>query len=140
MPITYVTTGTGYVKNFQIIGTGCTFDSTKCLYRQGTWSNNQLNGETVYTDFFNPVVNIKVGPYTSNKPNGTIAEYTFNKTEWDAFVANPPAGISVTKKINVYTSGVLTSTTSTETINIKGSIDKNTAGNVVGFTFSEVAS
>ena len=127
----------GFVKNFQLIGDGDIFDSVKCLYRQGTWSNNQLNGATVYTDFYNPVVNIKVGPYVSNKPNGTIHEYTFDKTEWIAFVANPPAGILATKKFNVYTNGTLTSTISTEIVNIKGFTDLNTAGNVVGFEFSE---
>jgi hypothetical protein len=134
-----IATPPGYIKNFQIIGHGGIYDSTKCLYRQGTWTNNQLNGETVYTDFFNPIVNIKVGPYTSNKPNGTISEYTFNKTEWDAFIADPPAGIAATKKVNVYSSGALTSTTSTETVNISGHVDKNSAGNVIAFTFVEVA-
>lgn len=138
MVLTIVPLESGYVKNFQLVGEGGIFDSTKCLYRQGTWVNNKLNGESVYTDFLNPIVNIKVGPYVSNKPDGTISEYTFDKTSWDAFILNSITGIEATKKINVYVAGILSSTTSTETINITGNTDTNLAGNVINFSFSEV--
>jgi len=138
MVLCLVPIGSGFVKNFHIVGEGGSYDAINCIYKQGTWSNNKLNGGTVYTNFFNPIVNIKVGPYSENQPNGTFSEYTFDKTSWVGFIANPPAGIAATKNINVYTAGVLTSTTSTSSVNISGTISKNLANNVIGFTFVEV--
>lgn len=138
MVLVYVPVGTGVVRNFQPVGTVNVFDSVRCTYRQGTWVNGQLNGATSFANFFTSVVNIKVGPYTSNQPNGTITEYTFDKTLWANFVTNPPAGIAATKKINVYTAGTLSSTTSTVTVNITGLTGINLAGNVISFVFNEV--
>ena len=140
MVVTYVPNSAngGLVKNFQPVGEVAVFDSIKCTYIQGTWVNNKLNGATSFTNFFSPIVNIKLGPYTSNQPNGTIEEYTFDKTLWADFITNPPAGIAATKKINVYTAGALTSTTSTETVNITGLTGTNLAGNVISFIFNEV--
>jgi len=138
MVVCIVPTGSGFVKNFQLVGTGGVYDSVKCLYRQGTWTNNKLNGQTVHTDFLNPIVNIKVGPYTSSQPNGTISEYTFSKILWNAFITNTAEGIPATKNVAIYASGSLTSTVSTASVNISGLVGQNLAGNVISFTFIEV--
>ena len=141
MPTTYIPDAGSIVKNFQIITKGGIFDSTACIFRQGTWNAGKLNGPdctiTNYAD--STSVNIRTGPYSNNSPNGTVSEYVFPKSSWSVFITNPDAGVDCTRYTQVFTNGVFDSTTETVDKKIKGLVTYNSKGYIIGFTFSEVA-
>ncbi|MGL5935140.1 MAG: hypothetical protein ACRCZI_05910 [Cetobacterium sp.] len=128
----------GIIKNFRIVGEGGVYNDVTCLFKQGFWSNGKLNGASCcVTNYLNAEVNIKQGVYTNDLPNGAINEYTFNKTEWDAFLINPGAGIDATKYVRTYTAGNLSSTTSTTTQKIIGELVIINS-KIQGFSFAEI--
>lgn len=140
MVTTLVSAPGSVVKNFQIVTEGGSYNDVACVFKQGSWLKGKLNGSdctnTNYSDV--SLVNIRKGVYSSDKENGTIIEYVFPKSLWGDFILNPPAGIDSTKYIQEYTSGVLSSTTSSGSQKIKGLVTYNSKGYVIDFSFSEV--
>lgn len=140
MVLTLVPINGGKVKNFQLVGDGGSYDNVKCIFKQGTWVNNKLNGtDARVTNYLSATVNIRQGVYQNGVENGIVLEYVFPKTSWDEFITNPEAGIDSTRYTQTFSAGVWVSTSETLTEKkIKGLISLNSAGNIEGFTFSEV--
>jgi hypothetical protein len=137
--ITIVPDSGSYIQNGQIRSSGGYYDSANSLFKQGTWRSGKLHGASCKsTDYSGNMVDIRSGPYNIGKENGTITEYVFPKSSWLTFIASPPAGVAATKYVQVYTNGVLSSTTSTSSVNIKGDITYNVNGYINSFTFNEV--
>ena len=140
MVATIVPISPGYMKNFQLFGNGGKYNTVKCTFDQGFWSNNKLNSNDCTVTRYLPVdtVNIKRGVYTNSIPNGAILEYEFDKSLWATFTSNPDEGIDSTKYERTYSAGALVSTESTAAQKIKASISYNLSGGVITFVFSEV--
>jgi hypothetical protein len=141
MGVTLVPNSGSTVKNFQIVTAGSIFDDVACTIIQGTFaSGNKLNDPNgCKTNYSGVLVSIRQGGFTLGKEDGTIFEFVFAKTSWDAFIDTTTPSVSCTKYTHTFSNGSWTATTETLTgVNIKGTVTRNTTGRINSFSFVEV--
>lgn len=123
--------------NFQIVGSGSYLDGNVCVFSQGPFTSGRLNGNgCTLTNFSIDPVNIRVGSYVSGSPNGTILEYVFPLSEWDAFSTG--TATTATRYTQVFSNGTWVSTSATDTITIQGTTTVNSRNFVNSFSFVEL--
>lgn len=139
MVVSIVPTNGSTIKNGVLLYSGGIYDTGHFIFRQGSWNSGSLDGAScTKTDYSGSTVNIKTGPYSSGFENGNITEYDFPQTSWGTFITNPSSGVPATKYNQVYNNGILSSTTSTTPVNIKGNVTYDIKGYIIDFSYAEV--
>jgi hypothetical protein len=129
------------VKAFQIVTSGSIFDENKCIFTQGIFSSGKLNDPNGrVTNYSNVNVSIRQGGYQLGKEYGSILEYVFPKTLWDAFIDTTTPYVVSTRYTHTFNNGRYISTSETKNnVNIKAAVSKNLNNQIIAFSFSEIA-
>lgn len=131
----------GRIKNGKPSGYGDLFDQKQMSIKSGNFDMNaELTGKHCYCIEYSGVfVNIRVGEYMSDKPNGPIKEYVFPKTLWKEFFNGDV--VKCVKYIQVFDNGVWKSSLGNENSKVKATITYDTVNvnKITSFMFSEVA-
>ena len=129
----------GSIKNGKPSGYGDLINQKQMFVKSGNFDiNGELTGKHCYLiDYSGVFVSVRVGEYSSDKPNGEIKEYVFSKTKWKVFFNG---GVDCVKYLQVFNNGSWKATIGNELKKIKANVTYSdiNVDEITSFSFSEV--